>query len=415
MEVTDAPGLSQNCKSMQIVQKIHRIILGPFPAPATVSAVKSMTFADVSPSPFRNGHTARVRSTATTATTVEPPRILKTGSLHLNGISGPNPLSEIAQALAFARQGAEERAADEPLDREFPFQIKACAFADTDSGSLQDGQNRLALLTPLSGSLRVNIGKRPVDLCAGEILIAADLNRVFKAGLDQAHVQVLVISFLPRFVYSLGSPSHDYFFLLPFYANYGLKPPVVSEGPSLREIHGIIARLVQCYLDRTNYFEVGCKALFLELLYFIGRQFRDADWIRSQMIFQTTQAAKLAPVLEFVKANYAQLITLKDAASLAKTSVPQFVRLFKRVAGMSFVTYVTHIRLSRAARLLKESSLTIAQVAYEVGFSDQSYFDRRFKEAFGQTPREFRQLRARPGPKGKVSPSPFREAITFTN
>ena len=124
--------------------------------------------------------------------------------------------------------------------------------------------------------------------------------------LEEPRVQVLMISFLPRFVYSLGSPSHDYFFLFPFYAKYGLRPPIVREGPALRGIHQIIARLVQCYLERTDYFEVGCKALFLELLYYIAHQFRDAEWIRSEMVFQTAQAARLAPVLEFVEANYAE-------------------------------------------------------------------------------------------------------------
>jgi xylan 1,4-beta-xylosidase len=102
-----------------------------------------------------------------------------------------------------------------------------------------------------------------------------------------------------------------------------------------------------------------------------------------------------------VEANYAEPITLKEAAYLTKMSVPQFVRLFKRVAGMSFVTYLIHVRLSRSVRLLKESSLTIAQIACETGFSDQSYFDRRFKEAFGHTPRDFRRNFRSSGVNGK--------------
>jgi AraC-like DNA-binding protein len=363
-------------------------------------------FKDFPPSSFGNGHTHPVRSTSTTATTTEAPRAIRTGSLHLNSRGERNPLRAIAQAIEFRRKCAEGRGPHESFECEFPFEIKADTLSAGDSRSLQNGQNRLALLVAVKGLLRVDMGRRSVDLCAGEILIAPDLNLVVQAGLDETHVQLLVISFLPRFVYSLGSPSHDYFFLLPFYANYGFQPAVVSGGPSLREIHVIIARLVQCYFQRTNYFEVGCKAHLLELLYYLGRQFHEAEWIRSNLIVQTAQAKRLAPVLEFVKGNYAQLITLKEAASLAKMSVPQFVRLFKSVAGMSFVPYVTHVRLSRAARLLKESSLTVAQIACEVGFSDQSYFDRRFKEAFGQTPRDFRQLRAEPASKAKVSAPP---------
>ena len=160
----------------------------------------------------------------------------------------------------------------------------------------------------------------------------------------------------------------------------GFGTPIVREGLALRGLHQIMARLIQCYIRRTDYFEVGCKAHFLELLYYIAHQFRDAEWIRSEMVFQTAQAARLAPILEFVKENHAEPITLNEAACLAKMSVPQFVRLFKKVAGMSFVSYPIHVRLSRAVRLLKETSLTIAQIACEVGFSDQSYFDRHSRK-----------------------------------
>ena len=355
---------------------------------------KTMKFQNVSPNSFRNGHTAPIASTATAATAAKACTSTKAGSLLPNGSCQANPLRQIAQKFAFARQCLDQRGSDELFDREFPFQMEASTFSNGHSGSLR--QNRLALVMPLSGLLRLDMGKRPVDLCAGEILIVPNLNAVVKVGSDETHPEVLVISFLPRFVYSLGSPSHDYFFLLPFYANYGLETPVIREDPALREIHRIIARLVRCYLARTSYYEVGCKALFLELLYSIGRQFRDAECLRSELIFQMARAARFAPVLEFVEASHSEVITLKEAASLAKMSVPQFVRLFKRVAGMSFVTYLTHVRLSHAARLLKESPLTIAQVACEVGFSDQSYFDRRFKEAFGQTPSDFRLVRALP-------------------
>jgi AraC-like DNA-binding protein len=98
--------------------------------------------------------------------------------------------------------------------------------------------------------------------------------------------------------------------------------------------------------------------------------------------FSNGASGKTRARFRVVEANYAEPITLKEAAYLAKMSVPQFVRIFKRIAGMSFVSYLLHVRLSRAVRLLKETCLTIAQIACEVGFADQSYFDRRFKGGF---------------------------------
>jgi AraC-like DNA-binding protein len=71
-------------------------------------------------------------------------------------------------------------------------------------------------------------------------------------------------------------------------------------------------------------------------------------------------------------------------------SQPKFMKTFKKVAGMTFVAYLNHARLANGSRLLRETDLTIAEIASDVGFSDQSYFDKRFKRAFGMTPKEFR-------------------------
>jgi AraC-like DNA-binding protein len=68
----------------------------------------------------------------------------------------------------------------------------------------------------------------------------------------------------------------------------------------------------------------------------------------------------------------------------------QFMKTFKQVAGMTLVAYLNHVRLANAAQLLRETDRAIADIASATGFSDQSYFDKRFKRAFGRTPKEFR-------------------------
>ena len=142
-----------------------------------------MKFEDASPHFFRNVPSTPDRSATTMEATVETPRALKTGSLYLNGASGPDALREIAQALTMAGQCAEIPRLQKPLDGEFPFQIEAYPFSSADSRSLEDGQNRLALLVPLNGWLRADIAAIGVDLCASEILIAPNLNMVLRAGL----------------------------------------------------------------------------------------------------------------------------------------------------------------------------------------------------------------------------------------
>jgi signal transduction histidine kinase/DNA-binding response OmpR family regulator/ligand-binding sensor domain-containing protein len=61
----------------------------------------------------------------------------------------------------------------------------------------------------------------------------------------------------------------------------------------------------------------------------------------------------------------------------------------KSITNLSPREFCTVIRLKRAGQLLKESGLTITEIAYEVGFKDPSHFSKLFKKQFGKSPKEF--------------------------
>ncbi len=276
---------------------------------------------------------------------------------------------------------------DEPLDREFPFLIKL--FNMRTNGPTW--HERLELFIAVDDHITMRTGDRLIKLAPGEIMIVDNLKLHIALAAPGTTPRAIVVSFLPEFVYSLGSPSHDYFSLGPFYAHRHNRLQIVRESPELVEMHGVLGHLLRCYVERGAYHQVGCKAYFLALLYHLVRYFAGDGPDAGELTRQREVAARLKPVLEHVAAHYAESIPLGRATTLARMSVSQFLKTFKKSAGMTFVDYVTHVRLSHAVRLLRESSLTIAEVANEVGFSDQSYFDRRFKRAFRQTPRAFRQ------------------------
>ncbi|MBV9274842.1 MAG: helix-turn-helix transcriptional regulator [Verrucomicrobia bacterium] len=280
----------------------------------------------------------------------------------------------------------------EVMDREFPFIMRLFHFRHKDYTPGWTWHERLEVFLPLDGVTRMRMGQQQVELQPGEILIVDNLRLHMTADFPGFESRVIVVSFLPEFVYSLGSPLHDYFFLLPFYFRSSDSPHVVrKDSPLLPQMHHSIGELLRCYFGRSTYYQAGCKAHLLQLLYLLAQQFRSAEVLRSELIRQQERAARLRPVFEYVAQNFSEGLTLKKGSSLANMSQPQFIKLFKRVAGMTLVSYVTHVRLSHAFRLLRESSLTIAEIAFQTGFSDQSHLDRRFKAAFGQVPSAVRK------------------------
>ena len=69
----------------------------------------------------------------------------------------------------------------------------------------------------------------------------------------------------------------------------------------------------------------------------------------------------------------------------------QLHRKLKALTDLSTTEFIRNIRLKRAAQLLQENHGSIAEVTYAVGFSDPSYFSKRFKELFGMSPTEFQE------------------------
>ncbi len=72
-------------------------------------------------------------------------------------------------------------------------------------------------------------------------------------------------------------------------------------------------------------------------------------------------------------------------------SYSQVFRKVKALTGASPSVFIRSVRLHKAKALLRDSALTIAEVAYEVGFSTPAYFSTTFLEEFGMTPSAWRE------------------------
>ncbi|TXG38643.1 hybrid sensor histidine kinase/response regulator transcription factor [Seonamhaeicola maritimus] len=78
-----------------------------------------------------------------------------------------------------------------------------------------------------------------------------------------------------------------------------------------------------------------------------------------------------------------------DLVSDMNTSRSTFFRKLKKLTGQSPNDFIRMVRLKRAAQLLEQNELTIAQVSYRVGFADPGYFGKCFRKFFGDSPSNF--------------------------
>lgn len=95
--------------------------------------------------------------------------------------------------------------------------------------------------------------------------------------------------------------------------------------------------------------------------------------------------------LEYIRTEYMNEISVEKIAKHCGYSEFYMMKLFKQFTGCSCVDYVNNYRLTIAGRQLKDTDDEIANIAYQVGFNNVSYFNRQFKKQYNTTPKEFRK------------------------
>lgn len=95
---------------------------------------------------------------------------------------------------------------------------------------------------------------------------------------------------------------------------------------------------------------------------------------------------QLAAVRELIEARIAEPLPLSDLADAAALSVSQFVRQFKASTGDTPHRYLVGLRLRHAQRMLRNTTLPIADIAVRCGFSHQEHLTRVMRSRLGTTP-----------------------------
>lgn len=93
----------------------------------------------------------------------------------------------------------------------------------------------------------------------------------------------------------------------------------------------------------------------------------------------------------YIQSHHAEDISLITLSEKLYMAPAYFSRLFHERTGTTYIDYLNAVRLTAAAKMLGESSVPMADIAEKVGFRDQRYFARRFKQRFGCTPSEYRE------------------------
>ena len=108
---------------------------------------------------------------------------------------------------------------------------------------------------------------------------------------------------------------------------------------------------------------------------------------------KTKEAGKMMPaILAFLDANYGDPdLSLTMVADTFRISVPYLSSLFKASAGVNFSNYVEDVRIEKAKGFLKNTSMSVGEIAVATGYSSTNSFSRAFRRVTGDSASEYRK------------------------
>lgn len=131
--------------------------------------------------------------------------------------------------------------------------------------------------------------------------------------------------------------------------------------------------------------DIILKSQLLKLIYL----FAEYGFIKK--CSTTPNIHSLKPTMEYIKERYNEQLTIKELAAFSHLSESYFMAKFKMQIGMSTIEYINRLRIEKAQNMLRKSTMSVTDIAFDCGYKNISNFNRNFKKITGTNPLSFRR------------------------
>jgi AraC-like DNA-binding protein len=216
------------------------------------------------------------------------------------------------------------------------------------------------------------------------VLLGSNLPHFWVNDAECQYAEACVIQFKPEIF-------GEYLLLLPELARLKSLLEVASRGVAFSHLMAAQAVPLMMRLGA----ESGSKRLLtlLEMLALLSRDAQSRTLCAAAYNLQDSGEGKrrIEAVYQYLSTHFRESCSVPEAAKAVGMNEATFSRFFRRETGRTFIEALIDLRLSYACRLLRETDKTIAEMAYDCGFSNLANFNRQFRWKYRMTPKEYRK------------------------
>ncbi|WP_294430232.1 AraC family transcriptional regulator [uncultured Treponema sp.] len=267
----------------------------------------------------------------------------------------------------------------------FPLQYSMCNTVDSHYDLPLHWHDEFELIHILSGTYNIFLGDKVIELNKNDLcLIPGDLihGDAPNKGMALYESVVFDIDFI-----RLHSYSPDSFFSDVLNGSIILDNFIPASKTELCDIGCKFFNIIKLHIDDYDLITAGL------LLLFFGNMKKDHLYRKKSILQSRTKDIRtdqISKVLNLIRKNYGQELTLQQMADSVALSPKYFCRLFKENTGHTPIEYLNWFRVNRACTLLRETSEKLLDIALECGFNDFSYFTKIFRRYKGMPPSKYR-------------------------
>lgn len=242
----------------------------------------------------------------------------------------------------------------------------------------------LEFISVLSGCMDYNVNGEILHLEAGQGLIVNA--RQIHCGFSPEHNECEFYCVLLHPMLLCTSQNIDRDFVSPILTDSSL--PYVLLDSKLRWQELILSDIEYIYMckDKPN------APLYIQnAFYHIWIVLSENALKVRRVKRQNRNLSVLKDMLLFIQKNYAGYVTLDDIAKSGNVSKSTCLAIFKKYLQDTPANYLIGYRLKKAMKMLRDSDLSVTEIALEVGFGGVSYFAETFRKNYGCSPSEYRQ------------------------
>lgn len=272
-----------------------------------------------------------------------------------------------------------------------PFTVYSCGFSEIYYTIQIHWHEEIEFTLVDEGMGEYKIDLVPYKLEKGDIILVKPFSLHSIHQIDNTNMHWRTMVFNLNMLNSATADGCLIKYFAPILNNEHQLPILIKKNSKgYNELYHIISKIFACYNSKDIAYEIELKSL---LYHFFALLYKYDLIIKNKATSLSSEVTnKMKIILNYIKENYMNDISIKDLCSICNFSEYHFMRFFKKYIGMTCIEYLNNYRLEIASKLLDTTDKSIMDISFEVGFNNVSYFNKLFKTKFKLTPREFRDI-----------------------